>query len=277
MLAAACALGASIAWGVGDFLGGLKSRTVPLLVVLVLAQVSGVLAIGLVVAAAGNPPPGTSVLWAPLAAVFGTLGLAAFFHGMAVGSISVVAPIAAVAAVVPVVFGIATGDEVSGVQVAGFALALAGVALASFERHETGSVRVAAGVPWAIAAVVGFGGYYVPMHEAAGEDFLWAAFTFRLSVGLLVLGAWLVLRPPLGAARGSLLAIGLIGVMDTAGNSLFAAAASQGDVSVVSVLATLYPVVTVGLAAAVLSERISRLQLLGVAAALSGVVLISAG
>lgn len=277
MLAAACALGASIAWGVGDFLGGLKSRTVPLLVVLLLAQVSGVLAIGLVVAAAGNAPPGPSVLWAPLAALFGTIGLAAFFRGMAVGSISVVAPIAAVGAVVPVVFGIATGDEVSSLQLAGFGLALGGVALASFEPAEGGSRRVAAGVPWALAAVVGFGGYYVPMHEASGEDFLWAAFTFRATVSVLVLAAWLVLRPPLAAARGSLVAIGLIGVMDTAGNSLFAAASSQGDVSVVSVLATLYPVVTVGLAAAVLSERVAGLQLVGVVAALAGVVCISAG
>jgi drug/metabolite transporter (DMT)-like permease len=277
VLAAACALGASIAWGVGDFLGGLKSRTVPLLVVLLLAQVSGVLAIGLVVAAAGNAPPGPSVLWAPLAALFGTIGLAAFFRGMAVGSISVVAPIAAVGAVVPVVFGIATGDEVSSLQLAGFVLALGGVALASFERAEGGSRRLAAGVPWALAAVVGFGGYYVPMHEASGEDFLWAAFTFRATVSVLVLAAWLVLRPPLAAARGSLVAIGLIGVMDTAGNSLFAAASSQGDVSVVSVLATLYPVVTVGLAAAVLSERVAGLQLVGVVAALAGVVCISAG
>jgi drug/metabolite transporter (DMT)-like permease len=277
VLAAACALGASIAWGVGDFLGGLKSRTVPLLVVLLLAQVSGVLAIGLVVAAAGNAPPGPSVLWALLAALFGTIGLAAFFRGMAVGSISVVAPIAAVGAVVPVVFGIATGDEVSSLQLAGFGLALGGVALASFEPAEGGSRRVAAGVPWALAAVVGFGGYYVPMHEASGEDFLWAAFTFRATVSVLVLAAWLVLRPPLAAARGSLVAIGLIGVMDTAGNSLFAAASSQGDVSVVSVLATLYPVVTVGLAAAVLSERVAGLQLVGVVAALAGVVCISAG
>ena len=277
MLAALCALGASVAWGIGDFLGGLKSRTVPLLVVLLLAQVSGVAAIGLVVAVAGNPPPGPSVLWAPLAALFGTVGLAAFFQGMAVGSISVVAPIAAVAAVVPVVFGIATGDDVSTVQLAGFAVALAGVALASFEQPAAGPVRVAAGVPWAIAAVIGFGGYYVPMHEASGEDFLWAAFTFRLSVCLLVLAAWLVRRPPLGAARGSLLAIGLIGVMDTAGNSLFAAASSIGDVSVVSVLATLYPIVTVALATVVLSERVAGFQLVGVVAALTGVVLISAG
>ena len=111
--------------------------------------------------------------------------------------------------------------------------------------------------------MIGFGGYYVPMHEASGEDFLWAAFTFRASVFVLVLAAWLVLRPPLGAARGSLLAIAMIGVMDTAGNSFFAAASSQGDVSVVSVLATLYPVVTVGLAAAVLSGARGGPRLVG--------------
>jgi drug/metabolite transporter (DMT)-like permease len=208
--------------------------------------------------------------------LFGTLGLASFYRGMAVGAISVVAPIAAVGAIVPVVFGIATGDDVSRLQVVGFALALSGVALASFERHEAGTVRVAAGVPWAIAAVIGFGGYYVPMHEASGQDFLWAALVFRTTVALVALTAWLILRPPLRAARGHLGAIMTIGILDTAGNTLFAAASSQGDVSVVSVLATLYPVTTVALAAIVLSERIERLQLVGVASALAGVVLISA-
>ena len=277
MLAAVCALGASIAWGVGDFLGGLKSRTVPLLVVLLLAQVSGLLGIGLIVVLAGNGPPGASVLWAALAGLFGTLGLAAFYRGMAVGSMSIVAPIAAVGAVVPVTFGIATGDDVSVAQLAGFALALGGVALSSFERHGGGDVKVAAGVPWALAAVIGFGGYYVPMHEASEQDFLWAAFVFRASVGVITFAAWLVFRPPLAAARGNLGAIALIGLADTAGNALFAAASSQGAVSVVSVLATLYPVTTIALAAIVLSERIDRLQRFGVAAALIGVVLISAG
>jgi drug/metabolite transporter (DMT)-like permease len=274
-MTAAAALLASVAWGVADFLGGVKSRVVPTLVVLLLAQVSGVLAIGLVVAVAANPPP-ASVLWAPLAGLFGTLGLASFYRGMAVGAISVVAPIAAVGAVVPVVFGIATGDEVSQLQLLGFALVLAGVAAASFERH-VGEVRIAAGVPWAIAAVIGFGGYYVPMHAASGRDFLWAAFVFRITVAVLALAAWLVLRPPIRPARAHLGAIVMIGLLDTAGNTLFAAAASLGEVSVVSVLATLYPVTTVALAAFVLGERLDRLQLVGVASALTGVVLISAG
>jgi drug/metabolite transporter (DMT)-like permease len=271
----AAALLASVAWGVADFLGGLKSRTVHVLVVLLLAQISGVLAIALVVVLAGNPPP-ASVLWAALAGLFGTLGLASFYRGMAVGAISVVAPIAAVGAIVPVVFGIATGDDVSRLQGLGFALALSGVALASFERHEAGAMRMAAGVPWAIAAVIGFGGYYVPMHEASEQDFLWAALVFRATVGVLAFSAWLAVRPAIGAARGHLGAIAMIGILDTAGNTLFAAAASLGEVSVVSVLATLYPVTTVALAALVLTERIDRLQLLGVVSALAGVVLISA-
>lgn len=277
MVAALCALGASLAWGVGDFLGGLKSREVPLLLVLMLSQVSGLIGIGLVVAVAGNAPPDAAVLWAPVAAVFGTLGLAAFYRGMAVGSISVVAPIAAVAAVVPVTFGIATGDDVSPLQLVGFALALVGVALASLERDHMGATTVASGVPWALVAVVGFGGYYIPMHEASGQDFLWAAFVFRASVALFALVAWIVLRPPLAQARGHLTAIVLVGLADTAGNTLFAAAANQGAVSIVSVLATLYPVTTIVLAAIVLDERVRRTQRLGIAAALAGVVLISAG
>jgi drug/metabolite transporter (DMT)-like permease len=274
-MTAAAALLASVAWGVADFLGGLKSRSVHVLVVLLLAQISGLLAIALVVAVAGNPPP-RSVLWAALAGLFGTLGLASFYRGMAVGSISIVAPIAALGAVVPVVFGIATGDDVSRPQLLGFVLALAGVALASFERHETGQARLAAGVPWAIAAVIGFGGYYVPMHEASEQDFLWAALVFRATVGVVALSVWLVVRPAIATARGHLGAIAMIGILDTAGNTLFAAAASLGEVSVVSVLATLYPVTTVALAALVLTERIDRLQLVGVVSALGGVVLISA-
>ena len=175
-------------------------------------------------------------------------------------------------------FGIATGDDVPPGRLCGFALALGGVALASFEQDPTGAARLAAGVPWAIAAVVGFGGYYVPMHQASEQDFLWAALRVPehgRPAGHAPLGSSSGLRSPRRA--GSLGTIALIGLMDTAGNTLFAAASSLGEVSVVSVLATLYPVTTVALAALVLSERVSRLQGLGVVAALVGVALISAG
>jgi drug/metabolite transporter (DMT)-like permease len=101
------------------------------------------------------------------------------------------------------------------------------------------------------------------MHAASEQDFLWAAFVFKATAALLVVAAWLALRPKVSTARGHVPPILAIGLLDAAANVLFAAAASRGHVSVVSVLATLYPVTTVALAALVLSERIDRLQFVG--------------
>ncbi|MBD0330957.1 MAG: DMT family transporter [Thermoleophilia bacterium] len=276
MLAAVLALGASVCWGAGDFLGGLKSRALPLLAVLVPAQLAGVAALSVAVAAAGGAPPGSTVLWALPAAVLGTVGLAAFYRGMAAGAIAVVAPIAGAGAVIPVAVGIATGDGPSTVQLVGFPLAIAGIVLASLEPAER-SRRIAAGVPFGVAAAVGFGGYFVPMHAAAEASVLWAALLFRLTAAALVLVAVAALRPPLRGARSHLPVLVVIGLADSAGNALFAAAASRGAVSVVSVLASLYPVVTVALATAFLHEPTARHQRAGVVAALAGVVLVVGG
>jgi drug/metabolite transporter (DMT)-like permease len=211
------------------------------------------------------------------AALLGTVGIAAFYRGMAIGTISVVAPIAAMGAAIPVAAGVALGDEISALQAAGFALALGGVVLASVEPSELGRARLAAGVPWGVLAAVGFGGYFVPMHEASEEQFLWAALLFRATALVLVLAAVAVVRPPFENVRANVGAILVLGVLDSGGNLLFAAASSYGAVSVTSVLASLYPVVTVALAWAYLRERVGVPQTLGVAGALAGVGLITAG
>ena len=275
MFAAALALAAAAAWGVGDFLGGLKSRSLRPVAVLVVAQPIGGALLGIWVAARGEGPPGSEVLWACLAAVLGTTGLIAFYRGMAAGALSIVAPIAGAGAAFPVIWGLARGDRPSLYQQLGFAAALVGVILASFERRPE-AARLAAGVGWAAIAMLAFGGYYVPMHAASHADFLWAAFVFRLTSTTIIVVAWLVLRPA-RAKRADLPALASIGVLDTGGNVFFAAASSKGLVSVVSVLASLYPVVTVLLARAVLHERVHRSQELGIALALAGIVLISAG
>ena len=278
MLAAALALGASVCWGAGDFLGGLKSRSLPILAVMVPAQLAGVVMLGICVLAFAGERPGAPVLWALPAAGLGTAGLAAFYRGMATGSIAVVAPIAGAGAVLPVVVGIAGGDDLSARQLAGFPLTIAGIVLASLEpATEDARRRIAAGVPFGIAAAVGFGGYFVPMHAAGSEDFLWAAFTFRLTAATLVLLTVAALRPPLAGTRSQLGSLVSIGVIDSAGNLLFAAASGSGVVSVVSVLASLYPVVTVALATALLHEPTARHQRVGVAAALVGVGLVTSG
>ena len=275
MFAAALALAAAVSWGIGDFLGGLKSRTLRPIAVLIVAQPIGLALLGIWVAVRGQGPPGSSVLWACLAAVLGTTGLIAFYKGMAAGALSIVAPIAGAGAAIPVVWGLARGDNPSAYQELGFVVALVGVVLASFERRPE-AARLAAGVGWAAIAMVAFGAYYVPMHTASQGDFLWAAFVFRLTSTALVAAAWLALRPP-SARRADLPALAAIGVLDTGGNVLFAAASENGLVSVVSILASLYPVVTVLLARAVMHERVHRSQELGIALALGGIVLISAG
>jgi drug/metabolite transporter (DMT)-like permease len=275
VFAAALALAAAASWGVGDFFGGLKSRSLNPVAVLIVAQPIGLTLLGVWVAVGGEGPPGSAVLWACLASVLGTTGLIAFYRGMAAGALTIVAPIAGAGAAIPVIWGLAGGDHPSGYQELGFAAALIGIVLASFERKPE-AARLAAGVGWAALAMLAFGGYYIPMHAASHGDFLWAAFVFRLTSTTLIAAAWLVLRPA-RARRVDLPVLASIGVLDTGGNVFFAAASAKGLVSVVSILASLYPVVTVLLARAVLHERVHRSQELGIALALAGIVLVSTG
>jgi drug/metabolite transporter (DMT)-like permease len=268
------ALGASLAWGFADFFGPLVSRTLGSLRVLFWAQAGGVAAIALAVAIRGEGPAGWAVLFAILASLGGMLGLFAYYRGMQQGAMSVVAPIAGVSAIVPVIFGIATGDKPSTTQVAGITCALAGVGLASVEHHE-GSRRIATGVGLALLAAVGFGFYFPWMHAAGKVDFWWASLVFRTTALLLVASIVAQRRTPLRLRPRDLAIAAAVGIGDTLGNVLFAASSSHGLVSLTSVLASLYPVVTVLLAASVLHERVARMQKAGILLTLTGVVLIS--
>jgi len=272
--ALALALGASLAWGVADFVGPLWGRTWGALRVLLWAQLAGVAAIAVAVAIRGEGPHGWQILLAIPAALSGTLGLYAYYRGMAVGAMSVVAPIAGVSAIVPVVFGIATGDSLSAAQLAGVVCAILGVGLASLEHHE-GTRRVAAGVGLAALAAIGFGFYFPPMHAAGSTNFWWASILFRTTAFAVVAAAVAVRRPPLRLRSRDLVIVAAVGVGDTIGNVLYAASSSHGLVSLTSVLASLYPIVTVLLAAAVLHERVAVSQRVGIVLTLTGVVLIS--
>ena len=124
MLAAVLALAAAASWGVGDFLGGIKSRTLSPFAVLVVAQPIGLALAAVVVAIRGDGLPGAEIFWASVAACFGTTGLIAFYRGMAAGALSIVAPIAGAGAAIPVVWGLLHGDHPSTYQKLGFVAAL---------------------------------------------------------------------------------------------------------------------------------------------------------
>ena len=276
MTAVLLALGASLAWGVADFVGPLKGRTLGTLRVLLWAQVGGLLAIGAVVAIRAQAPEEAAVLLAVPAAIAGILGLYAYYRGIATGTMSVVAPIAGASAIVPVLFGFAAGDRPSTPQLAGIAAAIVGVVLASREQ-QAGERRIAAGVGLALLAAVGFGFYFPPMHAAGDADFWWASLVFRATAAAVVAGIVVARRPSLRLRPVDLLIVAAIGIGDTIGNVLFAASSNSGLVSLTSVLASLYPIVTVLLAATVLHETVGRGQRVGIVLTLAGVVLIAAG
>jgi drug/metabolite transporter (DMT)-like permease len=275
MRSIALALSASLTWGLADFFGPLKGRTLGALRALVYVQLGGLGAIALAIAIRGKGPADVAALFAIPAAISGTLGLYAYYRGMAVGAMSIVAPIAGISAGVPVIFGIATGDRPSLWQWLGMAAALGGVFLASREPGRGG--RVAAGVGLALLAAIGFGGYFPPMHAAGEADFWWASLIFRMTSTSVILAAVAIRRPSLAVSPIEVPLLALIGIGDMLGNLLFAAASTSGLVSVTSVLASLYPIITVLLARLVLKERVARSQEAGIALTLAGVALISAG
>jgi drug/metabolite transporter (DMT)-like permease len=279
MIAVILALGAAVAWGAADFLGGLKSRAIATIVVVAVGAATGLILVAAVVAARGDEPPAARFfVYAALAGVTGAVGIGALYRGLAVGAMSIVAPITATGAVIPVVFGVGTGERPTGLQVAGLALALGGVVLAA-RQQGGGDVRgrVAAGVGLALLAALGIGSFLVALDAASEGGVAWALLAQRSVCLGLVLAAAAVARPNTRVSRVDLAPLVAIGALDMAANALFAVASTRGLVSVVSVVASLYPVTTVVLARLLLGERIAAAQQLGVVAALSGVVLITAG
>jgi drug/metabolite transporter (DMT)-like permease len=277
LLAIALALGASVAWGLGDFLGGLTSRTLHVLTVLVVSQIFGLAAALTWVVASGDSFPGWSATaLAAAAGASGCLGIATLYRGMAVGAMGIVAPISAVSAVIPFAVGIGSGERPGTLQVAGILMALVGVAVASREPRAQGGGR-AAGIGLALTAAFGFGLYFVFADRAADESVPYAVATARGTSLLLALVAALVVGVSLRPGRAVLPALVVVGLCDVGANMLFSLATTRGFLSIVSVLAALYPVATVVLAALVLHERVARTQRLGVAGALVGAAMITAG
>jgi drug/metabolite transporter (DMT)-like permease len=280
VLAVALALGSSLAWGISDFLGGLKSRSVALLTVLLVSQGTALILASVLVISRGEAPPGGAfLLYAALAGLSETLGVAALYRGLAVGVMSIVAPIAATAPVVPVVVGIVLGELPAPLQAAGIALAVAGIVATACRRRAEEVTRpvLASSVVFGLLTAIGFGSFYVAMDAASEGEIPWALLVARLTAVGVFVGVIALTRSRIAVRRSDLPVIASIGVLVIAADSMYATATTHGLLSVVAVLSTLYPVVTIALARAYLQERIERAQQLGIAMTLCGVVAIAAG
>lgn len=276
MIGVLLGLGSSVSWGISDLLGGMMARRLPVAVVLYVSQPVGlVLALLAVIVIGDRGLSLTEALPAAGAGAFALIGLGAFYRGLAIGPISVVATISSLGVLVPVGVGLGGGESISAIAAAGIALAVAGAVLVSREPGEALDRAGGPAIALAVLAALGFGGYFVGIDAAAEDDAGWAVVAARAGGVAALLAAWPLLRPNLRLARPQLAPLGLIGTFDVTANALFALATTQGLLSLVAPAASLYAAVTVILAWMVLDERISRIRALGIVVAIAGVILIA--
>jgi drug/metabolite transporter (DMT)-like permease len=276
-MTAVLALAASAFWGASDFMGGAVSRRLAAFDVIFVSQALAVLILGFAAFATGSFGDSTAYLpWAVAAGVVGVLSVGAFYQALAEGTMGVVAPIAASGVIVPLVVGVVQGNRVGGLQVAGIALAVVGVVAASGpDLQERG--RSMRPIVLAVLAAAGFGAGVVFIAEASRTSVTMSLLTLRLtSVGCLAVAALVLHRRP-RVGRDDLPSLAVIGVFDLAANAAYASSTTGGALSLVAVLASLYPAVTVLLARQLHAERLTRIQGGGAAAAVVGAVLIAAG
>jgi len=278
VLSVGLALTAALSWGISDFVGGVTSKRLALVWVLLCTQSVGLAVVLPVALARGAPNFGTStVLFAIGGAVFGLIGVASLYRAIALGVASIAAPVSGTGAVLPVAFGLARGEPTTIAQEIGIASALLGVVLASRSNEEQKSLGRDArvGIAYSVVAALGFGGFFILLHQASTQDVWWAV-SIQRATGVCIVALIVLIRRPTFELRWMYAPrLVLVGSLDVGANVLYALASTLGLVSLSSVLVSLYPMVTVLLARVLLNERMSGIQKAGVAMALAGAALVA--
>ena len=310
-------LSSGLCWGAADFFGGIQSRRLPALTVAFWSQLAGALGLAIALAIEGVRPNATGVAWGLAAGVGSGCALVLFYRSLAEGTMSIVAPISACGAVVPVTAALLTGNQPGTLAALGVLATVTGVVLVSRPhtppRPASPTVEgnpVSAGnsagagsagsaarggrrvVAMALGSALGFGLFYVFVDAGAASTAgtaaaagtagshgspLWVIAGARMSsLAILSMIALVSRRSALRWPGRRTGAVALVGIGDTGANLLFAYAATTGNLAVVGVLGSLYPVATVVLARWLLRERLSGGQNVGVVLALTGVVLLAA-
>ncbi|MGI8899978.1 MAG: EamA family transporter [Nocardioides sp.] len=287
MLAIVLALGTSLTYGVANFLAPVLMRRHAVAAVLLTGQLAALAGSLLLLAFSGESTPEVGAVGlAVLAGVGNAAGLGFFYEAVRYGPLSVATPVGATAAALPVVAGVAGGDTLRALQVIGIVLAIGGAVLAARREsteadHDDWDLRRC--VLFAAFSAFGLGLLLTALPGAAADgELFWALTIQRSTIVVCFLGLILLrgqsfahpseLRPPTLPSRLALLTPGLLLL---SGTLMYILASERGQLSVVAVCGSLFPLVTVGLAIVVLREHVARVQAIGVAAAVLGVVLIA--
>ncbi|AHH16488.1 putative transporter [Nocardia nova SH22a] len=287
MTAIALALIASIGYGVSDFVGGLASRRVAALRVVIVSYPLSAVILILVAPFAGGGPDAATLWWGAAAGVASGLAVWWFYAALARGPMAVVSPLTAVlSAGVPIVIGLLAGDRPGPAACAGIVCAVVAVVLVSKESPDKVTEEITGGrelrfdrriAVLTVGSGVAFGLMFVFLHESAATPGLWPVLMSRLSATVVVWVAAMTtgnFHPP----RGEPLRLAAyVSVLDVAANVAMLYAFHGSMLSLVSVIGSLYPAATVLLAMVLLGERVGRLQRIGMVLALGSVALIATG
>jgi drug/metabolite transporter (DMT)-like permease len=286
------AIAAAASYGVSDFAGGVLTRRANVLVVFLLSQLVGSALLVVVVALWADAASWPGIGWGAAAGLAGAVGTSLLYQGLAIGRMSVVAPITAVVgAGLPVLFGLATGERPGPAALIGIVMGLIAVVVIT-RTPEPAAARTGANradssaarpvdprarqaIICAFGAGIGFGLFFILLARAPLGSGLWPLLGMRASavgvLGLLVA----VRRLPVGVPAGMGLGLAGLGIVNTLADLLYLLATRRGLLSLVAVITSMYPAVTIALAGLVLRERISGRQLVGLAVAAASVALIA--
>lgn len=285
-MTAALALTTSLMWGLADFGGGLLTRRMSALTVVVVSQALAAAVLGAIVAVTGGWSEWGPQLWYAVAAgVVGPVGMLAFYKALAQGTMGVVSPLASLAVVVPVGAGLALGERPDWLQGLGITVAIAGVVLAGGPEMRGAPVQRQT-IVLTLVSAAGFGAVMALIeHASSSMAGLFLALFIQRLCNVAVGGAALYVQVRRGApalpeggrsvVTRALPALAFVGLADVAANGTYMGAAQGGPVTMAAVLASLYPVVTALAARAVLKERLRAVQAAGAGLALAGTVLLA--
>ena len=265
----------ALAYGLADFAGGLAARRGPVLVVTAVVQLAGLVVLLPIVPLVGGRPSVAALGFGVLAGVAGAGGLLLYLRALAVGPMGVVAPLSAVVgAGLPLVVGVLGGERLGPVTLLAIAIALVAIVLATAGSPTGSGART--GTLLALGAGAGFAFFFVGLDQTPPDSGLWPLLAGRaVSVPLLALAARLARSPVRGPLPLRLMLVS--GVFDIVANVAFLLATRTGELGVSAVVVSLYPVVVAVLAAVVLRERLTRLQLGGAGLAVGASVLLAVG
>lgn len=269
-------LSSAIAWGAGDFTGGMASRKTGAFRAVVFGEMIGLIFILVVALVVWQPVPSLGI-WAlsMTAGALGTVGILLLYYSMTKGLMSIAAPVSALlAAVLPVIIGSFTESVPTLITFIGFGFALAAVWLIS-QSKEGGKDILShlADLRLPLLAGIGFGSYFVLIHAATRTATLWPMVSARMGGILIMIIFMSVRRETWKVERNAWSLVILNGILDVGGNFFFVLAGQVGRLDISAVLSSLYPGSTVILAWIFLKERLSRTQWIGIIAAMIAIIL----